>query len=170
MDDWRSNVEHNLNQVNIGQEDLATALSVAMRDDMSISGVTTHPGGSIAIPSAITAESSLTNDQYRQMKDELLSAMHTAPQTKSQTTYEQRPQANSYDQRPKIWRQYKCWCYSCRVNLSHNSNECRSRKFAAHPQHLNATFNNQQGGNGKKDNNWMKWNSPRGEICDNRRP
>jgi hypothetical protein len=168
MDDWRSNVEYNLNQVNVGQEDLASALSAAIRDNMSISGESTHPGGSIAIPSAITAESSLTNDRYRQMKDELLDAMHTALQTKSQTTYEQRP--NSYDQRPKIWRQCKCWCYSCGVNLSHNSNECRSRKFTAHSQHLTATFNNQQGGNGKKDSNWMKWNSPRGEICNNRGP
>jgi hypothetical protein len=61
MDDWRSNVEHNLNQMNIEQEDLATALSATMRDNMSLA--TTHPGGSIAIPSAITAGSSLTNDQ-----------------------------------------------------------------------------------------------------------
>jgi hypothetical protein len=45
MGDWRSNAEHNLNQVNIGQEDLATALSAAIRDKMSISGETTHPGG-----------------------------------------------------------------------------------------------------------------------------
>jgi hypothetical protein len=51
------------------------------------------------------------------------------------------------------------------VNLSHNSNECRIRKFTAHSQHPTATFNDQQGGNGKKDGNWMKWNSPRGEIC-----
>jgi hypothetical protein len=36
MDDWRSNVEHNLNQMNIGQEYLATALSVNMRDNMSL--------------------------------------------------------------------------------------------------------------------------------------
>jgi hypothetical protein len=55
MEDWKSDVEHNLNQVNIGQEDLASALSAAIRDNMSISGETTHPGGSIAIPSAITA-------------------------------------------------------------------------------------------------------------------
>jgi hypothetical protein len=81
MDDWRSNVEHNLNQMNIGQEDLATALSATMRDNMSIA--TTHPGDTITIPSAITAGSSLTNDQYRQMKDELIDAMHTALRTKS---------------------------------------------------------------------------------------
>jgi hypothetical protein len=170
MDDWRSNIEHNINQVNIGQEDLATALSAAIRDNMSISGETTHPGGSIAIPSAITAGSSLTNDQYRQMEDKLLNAINTALQTKSQPTYEQRPKTISYEQRPKIWRQYKCWCYSCGVNLSHNSNECRSQKFTAHSQNPTATINDQQGGNGKKDSNWMKWNSPRGEICNNRSP
>jgi hypothetical protein len=62
MDDWRLNVEHNVNQMNIGQEDLAIALSATMRDNMSIA--TTNPGGSIAIPSAITAGSSLTNDQF----------------------------------------------------------------------------------------------------------
>jgi hypothetical protein len=56
MDDWRSNVDHNLNQVNIGQEGVATALSATIRDNMSISKEATHPGGSIAIPSAITAE------------------------------------------------------------------------------------------------------------------
>jgi hypothetical protein len=149
MDDWRSNVEHNLNQMSIGQEDLATALSANMRDNMSLA--TTHPGGSMAIPSAITAGSSLTNDQYRQMEDKLFNAINTALQTKSQSTYEQRPQANSYDQRPKLWNQYKCWCYSCGVNLSHNSNECRSRKFTTHSQQPTATFNDQQGGNGKRD-------------------
>jgi hypothetical protein len=149
--------------MNIGQEDLATALSATMRDNMSIA--TTHPGGSIAIPLAITAGSSLTNDQF----SNLLNAIH-ALQTKSQPTYEQRPQANAYDQRPKIWKQYKCWYYSCGVNLSHNSNECRSQKFTAHSQQPTTTFNDQQGGNGKKDSNWMKWNSPRGEICDNRGP
>jgi hypothetical protein len=154
MDDWRFNVEHNLNKMNMGQEDLATALSATMRDNMSIA--TTHPGGSIAIPSAITAGSSLTNDQYRQMKDDLIDAMHTALQTKSQPTYEQRPKANSYDQRPKMWKQYKCWCYSCRVNLSHNSNECRSQKFTARSKHPTTTFNDKQGGNGKNDSNWMK--------------
>jgi hypothetical protein len=136
---------------------------------MSISGETTHPGSSIAIPSAIAAGSSLTNDRYRQMEDKLLNVIKTALQTKSQPTYEQRPQ-NLYEQRPKIWRQYKCWCFSCGVNLSHNSNECRSRKFTGHSQHLTATFHDQQGGNGNKDNNWMKWNSPRGEICHNTGP
>jgi hypothetical protein len=97
MDDWKSsvehnlsNVEHNLNQVNMRQEDLASALTAAIRDNMSISGEThTHPGGSIAIPSAITAGSSLTNDRYRQMEDKLLNAITTALQPKSQTTYEQ---------------------------------------------------------------------------------
>jgi hypothetical protein len=63
---------------------------------MSISGETTHPGGSIAIPFAITAVSSLTNDRYRQMEDKLLNAINTALQTKSQPTYDQRPQTNSY--------------------------------------------------------------------------
>jgi hypothetical protein len=78
IDDWRSNIEHNLNQVNIGQEDLASALSAAIRDNMSISGETTHPRGSIAIPSAVTAGSRLTNDQYRQMEDKLLNFNNTA--------------------------------------------------------------------------------------------
>jgi hypothetical protein len=68
---------------------------------MSISGETTHPGSSIAIPSAIAAGSSLTNDRYRQMEDKLLNVIKTALQTKSQPTYEQRPQ-NLYEQRPKI--------------------------------------------------------------------
>jgi hypothetical protein len=68
MYNWKLSVEHNLYQVNIGQEDLVTALSAAIRDNMSISGEThTHPGGSISIPSAITAGSNLTNNQYRQM-------------------------------------------------------------------------------------------------------
>jgi hypothetical protein len=129
MGDWKSSVEHNLNQVNMGQEELASILTAAIRDNLSISGEThTHPAGSISIPSVITAGSSLTNDRYRQMEDKLLNAINTAQQSKSQTTYEQRPHSNSYEQRPKIWRQYKCWCYSCGVNLSQNSNECRSLK------------------------------------------
>jgi len=62
--------------------------------------------------------------------------------------------------RSQEWRQWKKWCWSCGVNLSHNSEAHRS-EFRKLPGHNNtATTTNPLGGNIAKDGLWMKWWSP----------
>ena len=56
-----------------------------------------------------------------------------------------------------ICRQYKFWCWSCGVNLSHDSCNCRTQKQG----HIkNATKDNPQGGNTSKDARYMMWRHP----------
>jgi hypothetical protein len=54
-------------------------------------------------------------------------------------------------------RQFKCYCSSCGVNLSHEGKDCRTKK---HWHNDAATFQNQMGGNSKKDHKWMKFLDP----------
>ena len=57
-----------------------------------------------------------------------------------------------------ISRQYKFWCWSCGVNLSHDGCNCKTRKTG----HINeATMANPQGGNTAKDARFMKWIDPK---------
>mmetsp|Transcript_10663 Transcript_10663/g.26926 ORF Transcript_10663/g.26926 Transcript_10663/m.26926 type:complete len:511 (-) Transcript_10663:418-1950(-) len=48
------------------------------------------------------------------------------------------------------WQRWDFWCYSCGVNLHHNSDGCKRPK-PGHAAHIYATRENPQGGNTKKD-------------------
>ncbi len=59
------------------------------------------------------------------------------------------------------WRQWKYWCYTCGVNLKHNTNDCdRNRKLANHYTSPSATKANPQGGNTSRDDLWLQWCHP----------
>eukprot|EP00536_Pseudo-nitzschia_multiseries_P003829 jgi/Psemu1/8629/gm1.8629_g len=69
--------------------------------------------------------------------------------------------AKAYEARPTNceWKQYKYYCHSCGVNLSHNGRECFNRQNrAAHQE--GATFDNQMGRANRNTDRWMKWNGP----------
>jgi hypothetical protein len=60
MEDWKSHMEHDLNQVHIRQEDLATSFTAAIRDNLSLGGETqVPPAGTISILTAISATTEL---------------------------------------------------------------------------------------------------------------
>ena len=54
-------------------------------------------------------------------------------------------------QKPKRWRQWRSWCYTCGVNLNHNSSNCRRSKRPGHDANPEATMENPQGGNTSKN-------------------
>jgi len=59
------------------------------------------------------------------------------------------------------WRQWKYWCYTCGVNVKHNTNNCdKQRKFANHFACPSATKDNPQGGNISRDDLWLQWCHP----------
>lgn len=61
------------------------------------------------------------------------------------------------------WKQWKFNCYTCGVNLTHDTRDHgnrRPRKAPDHDAHHTATFQDQQGGNAKKNRLWLKWYNP----------
>eukprot|EP00536_Pseudo-nitzschia_multiseries_P010137 jgi/Psemu1/25118/gm1.25118_g len=56
------------------------------------------------------------------------------------------------------WKQYKYYCHSCGVNLTHNGRSCYKRRNKAHHQE-GATFDNQMGGATRNTDRWLKWNA-----------
>ena len=54
-------------------------------------------------------------------------------------------------------QQFNQYCSSCGVNLSHPGKDCKTKK---HWHNDAATFQNQMGGNSKKDHKWMKFLDP----------
>ncbi len=62
------------------------------------------------------------------------------------------------------WKQWNYWCYSCGVNLNHNTPGCKKSKDKCkqghHKHSTTATFTNKQGGNTKRDHLWNKWFHP----------
>ena len=62
-----------------------------------------------------------------------------------------------YGAMDNVCRQYRMWCWSCGVNLSHNSGNCNTHKTG----HIDtATYASPQGGNLKKNARHMKWRHP----------
>eukprot|EP00536_Pseudo-nitzschia_multiseries_P013056 jgi/Psemu1/33974/gm1.33974_g len=57
------------------------------------------------------------------------------------------------------WKQYKYYCHSCGVNLTHDGRSCyRRRNKAGHQE--GATFDNQMGGATRNTERWLQWNGP----------
>eukprot|EP00536_Pseudo-nitzschia_multiseries_P016724 jgi/Psemu1/47478/gm1.47478_g len=57
------------------------------------------------------------------------------------------------------WKQYKYYCHSCGVNLTHDGRSCYKRRNKANHQE-GATFDNQMGGATRNTDRWLQWNSP----------
>lgn len=68
-----------------------------------------------------------------------------------------RDRSGQFGAMDNICRQYRMWCWSCGVNLSHTGGNCNTHKAG----HIDlATFANPQGGNVKKNGRHMKWRHP----------
>lgn len=172
QDDWRTAMEHNIDQTNAEIEDLASAYS-ALRNTIQRGSMAGSVTGTIASakPSTITVPtvpsnpgSSITPDHLKTIEAQLASLQAAF----NAQLEEKRTQTQRRDGAPKEWRQYSNWCYTCGVNLSHGTKECRWRRREGHDSHHAATFNDPQGGSTKRNHLWMKWSSPTGEICDQR--
>ena len=59
------------------------------------------------------------------------------------------------------WQQWSYWCWTCGVNLTHNTPKHTNRKKDGHDDHLAATRNDPQGGGvERRAHLWMKWCNP----------
>eukprot|EP00536_Pseudo-nitzschia_multiseries_P016827 jgi/Psemu1/47967/gm1.47967_g len=73
-----------------------------------------------------------------------------------------RPDARQPDARQPLlqeWKQYKYYCHSCVVNLTHDGRSCYRRRNKADHQE-GATYDNQMGGATRNTERWLKWNGP----------
>eukprot|EP00536_Pseudo-nitzschia_multiseries_P013180 jgi/Psemu1/34287/gm1.34287_g len=57
------------------------------------------------------------------------------------------------------WKQYKYYCHSCGVNLTHDGRNCYRRSNGAGHQE-GATYDNQMGGATRNNERWLQWNGP----------
>jgi len=99
---------------------------------------------------------------YNDIQEMIKQAIQGAtPSVNTPPTSNQPQQRRSYqNQRPKQWRQWRSWCYSCGVNLTHNSIDCKRPKRPGHTTNPGATMENPMGGNTTKNRLWMKWCHP----------
>jgi hypothetical protein len=65
----------------------------------------------------------------------------------------------------KTWQRYDKYCWSCGVNLSHNSDIC---KTPAADHQRDAAWTNKKEGSVKNEHRWMWWNSPDGSVVQER--
>eukprot|EP00536_Pseudo-nitzschia_multiseries_P017531 jgi/Psemu1/51284/gm1.51284_g len=65
-------------------------------------------------------------------------------------------------QSPQLeWKQYKYYCHTCGVNLSHDGRGCYRGKGTTRANHQgDATYDDKMGGCTKNADKWMKWYGP----------
>ena len=123
--------------------------------------VAKHEGTSI--PGAISTSGetafSATESQARIIKEAVTSAVGAALANADLTQRATRDKTREVTEFK--WMQWKYWCWSCGVNLTHNTARHKGNKQAAHQNHLTATKDNPQGGGiAARDVLWMKWCHP----------
>ena len=157
-------VDHRFGGVEEGLSDLALALKSVAADRNTIPKMIGTPTGSLA-------ESTLASNpviQSMMASQKALSAQMQTMMNNMAQTSQSNPQGGQPDKRTgyrgrfrdavsKICRQYKFWCWSCGVNLSHDGCNCGTPK----PGHIKeATKDNPQGGNISKNARFMMFRHP----------
>ena len=61
------------------------------------------------------------------------------------------------DMLKQTWRQYTFWCYTCGVNLHHNTIDGCTRVPKREGHNVTATRDNPGNGNTSRNHLWMKW-------------
>ena len=99
------------------------------------------------------------NPGLEQLTASIIAALQSANrETGRRPSHQQQTQTGGTSE-PNQWRQWNQYCWSCGVQLNHNSATCK-RPRSGHEEHLTATFNDQQGGNDKRNHLWEKWCGP----------
>lgn len=135
----------NIDQLYDNQESIA-----AKQDGASIPG---------AISTSGETAFSAAESQAKMIKEAVASALGTALANTDLTQGATRNKAKEVTEFK--WMQWKYWCWTCGVNLTHNTARHKGNKQAAHQNHLTATKDNPQGGGiAARDVLWMKWCHP----------
>ena len=138
--------------------------------------VAPSPSPSVApIPSSIhmdsvCAERDALRTQLAAMVSLQQAHQASAPTSVASTVARPTPGPSQKRRGTGTWRQWNKWCWSCGINLGHNTPDCSGRyKKSTHEEHLTATHSDPQGGNmkAKREHLWMKWCHPEDcRVCD----
>jgi len=145
-DDWKSTVQQNYE----GIDELKRAFN-AMNAQDSIPGMIPIPKTSIVGRAA--SNSTITPDKEQDMKNWVMNAINTFKTENGTNTKSTKPTKKVYD-----WRQFTKFCWSCGVNLHHNSPDCDRKKKAGHS--TTATYAKPEEGNVGRNHLWQQWCTP----------
>ena len=139
-------MEYDMQTLAAEQADLETAFHTA-QDDRTIG---TAPPSTLEVPNAASTVGTTLSDPLYKALMTRLDAIEA--QTATQNT----------GRRPKAPRQFKYYCYSHGINLTHSSKDCRNKR-AGHDDHPGATQCDPCGGSTRNLDRWMKWTGTNGD-------
>jgi len=146
-DDWKSTVQQN----HVDIDEMKRAFHALTAQDI-IPGMIPIPNASIGGPAA--SNSTITPDKGQEdMKNWVMNAINTFKAENSTNNKSTKPTKKVYD-----WRQFTKFCWSCGVNLHHDSPGCDRKKKTGHI--TTATYSNPQAGNVGRNHLWQQWCTP----------
>jgi hypothetical protein len=159
---WQHNMQEELNAAREELDTMSVALRSVLSEQSSYVKPTTPTTVTIPTAALSTVGSALTpgtTQGLEKLTAALVSAIQAANQNQCQPATDQRQDNRSNNKTNQPWRQWNQYCWSCGVQLNHNSTNCKHPR-TGHEEHMSATFEDQQGGNSKRDHLWEKWCGP----------
>ena len=147
-------MEYDMRTLAADYTDLESAFHTA-QDERSHYHESPAPPKTLHVPNATSTVGTTLSDPMYQALMTRLDAIE------AQTTQQQRRPPRHMTES----RQYKYYCYSHGINLSHSGKDCRNKR-AGHDNHPGATRCDPCGGCTRNNAKWMKWQTPAGEIVD----
>ena len=156
---WRHNIQDELDATREELDTVSVALRTVLSEQASLNKTATPTTVTVPTAALSTVGSALTPGTFQgQGLEQLTAALVAALQANNSTQCQpSRPQSKPKTEQP--WRQWNQYCWSCGVQLNHNSATCKHPR-QGHENHLTATFEDQQGGNKKRNHLWGKWCGP----------
>ena len=160
---WRHNIQDELDATREELDSVSIALRTAINEQANLNKTTTPSTVTVPTAALSTVGSALTQPTFQgQGLDRLTAALVAALQaTNGSQCQPPQPQGQPKNKvkMEQPWRQWNQYCWSCGVQLNHNSATCKHPK-QGHDNHLSATYEDQQGGNTKRNHLWGKWCGP----------
>ena len=160
---WQHDIQDELEATREELDTVSTALRSVLNEQASVKKNQTPTTVTVPTAALSTVGSALTPGTLQgQGLEQLTAALVAALQTTngnqcSPTRPVGLPKTQSKGEQP--WRQWNQYCWSCGVQLNHNSTNCKHPR-QGHDNHLSATYDDQQGGNDKRNHLWGKWCGP----------
>ena len=161
---WRDNIQDELDATREELDTVSVALRTVLNEQASLTKQSTTPT-TVTVPTAAmsTVGSALTSGTIQTQGLEQLTAALVAALQNTNGNQCQPPrlqgQTKNRAKTEQPWRQWNQYCWSCGVQLNHNSATCKHPR-QGHDNHLSATYEDQQGGNTKRNHLWGKWCGP----------
>jgi hypothetical protein len=151
IEEWKTAMESNIHSIHENQLELASVYQATEKHATPTE---------ITVPETAYSASAVTQDSMKGMEDRLfarLAALQTGKPPRKDT------------RGGGSWRRYNKWCWSCGVNLRHNSDEKEGKCHQKRTGHVStATKDNPQGGNEERNHLWMWWCNPENRPVEKR--